>query len=715
MTLRFDPNETRKHDLRPQPGLELDAPISRDVDVCVVMGGDGTILSALRDYAGSGVPVFAVNFGEVGFLATIDPDGLTADFDRAFRGEFETLPLPGIRVGRPDGAWLALNDISVHRKPGLRVADLAYALTGEEIGRVRCDGLVVSTPQGSTGYNLANGGPVLAWGVEGFVVSFIAPHSLTARALVVAPDDLLTINNTSREEPVELHVDGRPVTRAARGRGHPRRVRARPGCARAAAGRELLPPPAGAIRPARPLTLCQLCFRRPGPSWAADILVPVLEELRVENLLLIERAELRLGPGLTVLTGETGAGKTVLAHALDLLLGGRPRAGIVRPGASEAYVEGVFALPGELRARLGDRLADDAEELVLARRVSAEGRTRAYLGGRSATAADLRDVGAALLAFYGQHEHRKLTLASAQLEILDGFCGPSQAARRAAFAAAYAGERALAVRAGGAARPRGGARPRARPPGVGAGGRSRPPSRARRRRRSYGRAPAPAPSRGPAPGRGRRAGGARAGRRGRRGGRGAGCRRPRAGGACGASIRRWMRWPTASRRSCWRRTTSAGDLRRYGESVDAPPGRLDEVEERLALFERLKRKHGGSLAAVLAHAAACRRAAGRSWPGAEEALEAGAARLAAARAELEARAEELRAARLDAAERLSGSVREVLAGLAMEGASFAVGARRRATATGPRAATRWSSSSRRTRASRPVRCGRSRRAASCRA
>jgi NAD+ kinase len=104
-----------------------------------------------------------------------------------------------------------MNDISVHRKPGHRVAHLAYALAGEEIGRVRCDGLVVSTPQGSTGYNLANGGPVLAWGVGGFVVSFIAPHSLTARALVVASSDLLTINNASREEPVEVHVDGRPA------------------------------------------------------------------------------------------------------------------------------------------------------------------------------------------------------------------------------------------------------------------------------------------------------------------------------------------------------------------------------------------------------------------------------------------------------------------------------------------------------------------------
>ena len=187
-----------------------DAELSYEVDLCIVLGGDGTILTALRHYAGTEVPVFAVNFGEVGFLATIDPDGVGDAFDRAFRGEFDTLQLPSITVGRPDGEWTALNDISVHRKHGLRVADLAYALAGEEIGRVRCDGLVVSTPQGSTGYNLANGGPVLAWGVEGFVVSFIAPHSLTARALVVAPGDLLTINNASREEPVEVHVDGRP-------------------------------------------------------------------------------------------------------------------------------------------------------------------------------------------------------------------------------------------------------------------------------------------------------------------------------------------------------------------------------------------------------------------------------------------------------------------------------------------------------------------------
>ena len=111
---------------------------------------------------------------------------------------------------------MAINDVAIHRKVGERVAELAYALDGAVAGSVRCDGLVVATPAGSTGYNLANGGPVMAWGVEGFVVSFIAPHSMTARALVAAPDDLLTIFNRSRE-PLDVAVDGRPVGEIAAG------------------------------------------------------------------------------------------------------------------------------------------------------------------------------------------------------------------------------------------------------------------------------------------------------------------------------------------------------------------------------------------------------------------------------------------------------------------------------------------------------------------
>jgi NAD+ kinase len=212
VTLRFDPEETRKHRLLPGPGVVTDAPLSDDVELCVVLGGDGTILRALRRYAGTSVPVFAVNFGEVGFLATIDPDGdtLATGFERALAGDFEVLTVPAIALETPDGPQAAINDLSIHRKVGERVATLAYAIDGEEVGSVRCDGIVIATPAGSTGYNLANGGPVMAWGVEGFVVSFIAPHSLTARALVVAPGDLLSIHNRSHGA-VDISLDGRPA------------------------------------------------------------------------------------------------------------------------------------------------------------------------------------------------------------------------------------------------------------------------------------------------------------------------------------------------------------------------------------------------------------------------------------------------------------------------------------------------------------------------
>jgi NAD+ kinase len=212
VTLRFDAEETHKHRLAAGPCVDVDAELSDDVGLCFVLGGDGTILRALRRYANTGVPIFAVNYGEIGFLATIDPDGEETDeaLRRAMAGRFETLTLPAIGLQTPHGPHAAINDVGVHRKVGERVAKLAYVVDGEEVGSVRCDGLVLATPAGSTGYNLANGGPVMAWGVEGFVVSFIAPHSLTARALVVAPSDTLEVQNRSQGA-VDVVLDGRPV------------------------------------------------------------------------------------------------------------------------------------------------------------------------------------------------------------------------------------------------------------------------------------------------------------------------------------------------------------------------------------------------------------------------------------------------------------------------------------------------------------------------
>jgi NAD+ kinase len=203
--------EAEKHSLDEQDGVRIGAGAAEPTDLALVLGGDGSILTALRAYAARGVPVFALNFGAIGFLATVEPDSLDESLACAFEGRFELLELPGIAVQVDGDEQWGVNDVSVHRRPTRRVAELGYSIKDDTLGAVRCDGLVASTPVGSTGYNLANGGPILAWGVEGYVVSFIAPHTLTARTLVVAPHDVLTIKNLSRREDVEVTTDGRPA------------------------------------------------------------------------------------------------------------------------------------------------------------------------------------------------------------------------------------------------------------------------------------------------------------------------------------------------------------------------------------------------------------------------------------------------------------------------------------------------------------------------
>jgi NAD+ kinase len=186
-------------------------------DLCLVLGGDGSILHALRRYAHTEVPVFGVNFGTVGFLAAVERVDAREGIRRALEGEIETVPLPGLEVAVEGQKKVGLNDITLARRPHDRVAELSYRIAGEEVGHVRCDGLVAATPAGSTGYNLANQGPILAWGVKGYVVSYISPHSLTARALVVAPGDVLHVDNAPGREPVEVAVDGGKIADLAAG------------------------------------------------------------------------------------------------------------------------------------------------------------------------------------------------------------------------------------------------------------------------------------------------------------------------------------------------------------------------------------------------------------------------------------------------------------------------------------------------------------------
>ncbi|UUY02614.1 DNA repair protein RecN [Svornostia abyssi] len=399
----------------------------------------------------------------------------------------------------------------------------------------------------------------------------------------------------------------------------------------------------------------------------------MLTELRVENLLLIERAELRLAEGLNVLTGETGAGKTVLAHALDLLLGGKARQGIVRPGAREAYVEGVFELDDRMRAELGDLLPEGADELVLARRVSSEGRTRALICGRTATVSDLREAAAPLVAFYGQHEHRRLMLGSAQLEILDGFCGDAQRSRRARAAVAHGRVRDLERRREDL-RERAGAREReidlleyelreieeAAPEPAEQAALTAERDRLRHvealRAGALGGAEAVAPE-------ATEAGGGVAvlladAARGLEAVEGVDARLDELLG----------RWRTLSLEA----DDLGAELRRYADELDAgEAGRLEAVEERLGVLDRLARKHGGSLEAVLAHAERCR-ARRDELTGAEEALGRADAELRAAREELAEHAAALHAARAKAAPKLAKAVIARLGELAMEGAEFRI-------------------------------------------
>jgi DNA repair protein RecN (Recombination protein N) len=168
----------------------------------------------------------------------------------------------------------------------------------------------------------------------------------------------------------------------------------------------------------------------------------LLRSLRIENLVLIREAELAFTSGLNVITGETGAGKTILAQAIGLLLGAKGDAAYVGPGGADAYVEAEFDLPAalleeEVAGALLELRPDDEERIVLARRVAADGRTRAYAWGRSAAREDVGALGERLLAMSGQFEQRRLAQPSYQLAVLDSFCGEEQLRRRAEARAAW--------------------------------------------------------------------------------------------------------------------------------------------------------------------------------------------------------------------------------------------------------------------------------------
>ncbi len=180
-------------------------------DVAIVLGGDGTMLRALRAFLGTTVPVFGVNFGRVGFLTSADESRLEEGAARLFAGEFRVVELSTLRVSVAGGVHAAINDaVAASARVG-RMVQLGWEIGGEDLASQPCDGMICSTPSGSTAYNLSNGGPVLMWGIDAMAITFVAPHSLDARPLVVPKGVVVRITNRTPDVPVTVLADGHPI------------------------------------------------------------------------------------------------------------------------------------------------------------------------------------------------------------------------------------------------------------------------------------------------------------------------------------------------------------------------------------------------------------------------------------------------------------------------------------------------------------------------
>jgi NAD+ kinase len=189
----------------------------RAAELAVAVGGDGTILRALTTLLGSGVPVIGVNYGRVGFLASIAPDRVDEGLARVFAGEYSLIELPTVQLLLDGGHHVAVNDVVATSSVLGRMVEVGWAVGGEDLGVVPCDGMIASTPSGSTAYNLSNGGPVLVRGLDAMAITFIAPHSLHARPLVVPRGLTLTIANRTADVPVAVLTDGHRVGEIAPG------------------------------------------------------------------------------------------------------------------------------------------------------------------------------------------------------------------------------------------------------------------------------------------------------------------------------------------------------------------------------------------------------------------------------------------------------------------------------------------------------------------
>jgi NAD+ kinase len=207
----------RVAELAAEAGVELlppDADIG-EADLVIVLGGDGSVLRALHQVTGRGVPVLGINFGRVGFLTTAEPDALETTVRRALAGELRVVDFATLQIERGgERVGFAVNDVVVASDVQGRIARLGWNVNDVDLGELACDAVIVCTPAGSTGYSLSAGGPVLEWGVEALGVTFVAPHTLTARPLVLPRGARVEVANRARELTVRLILDGVQTDRA---------------------------------------------------------------------------------------------------------------------------------------------------------------------------------------------------------------------------------------------------------------------------------------------------------------------------------------------------------------------------------------------------------------------------------------------------------------------------------------------------------------------
>ena len=464
--VRMLPSEARHVSVDGVTTVDADAgvPGAEGAEVVLTLGGDGTFLRAAELARPAGVPMLGVNLGHVGFLAEAEPNALDATVDAIIQCAYSVEERVTVEAEVFQGevsqarAW-ALNEVSLERASRERMLEIAVAVDFRPLLRFGCDGILCATPTGSTAYAFSAGGPIMWPNVDALLLVPNAAHALFARPVIVAPSSTVDIDLLSAGHEAVLSCDGRRSlsikassrVRITRGALPVRIARWKPvGVSPTVSWRNSSFRCAVCVRRHRLLTRC-----RPGDQARPRGKLPrrasgMLEELRIRGLGVIDDAVLPLGPGLTVVTGETGAGKTMVVSGLLLLFGGRADAARVRAGVEQAVVDGRLEIAAgsaaaeRVRAAGGD--LDDGTGLVLRRSVSAAGRSRAYVGGAPTPVSVLAELAERLVAVHGQSEQLRLVRPAEQRAALDRFGGIELQSFQAVFRAWCAAADTLAER-----------------------------------------------------------------------------------------------------------------------------------------------------------------------------------------------------------------------------------------------------------------------------